>query len=135
MFDQPIEEDALNWNDTLYKTIMSPSDSGGAMSIVDSVSPPRSGPPMHVHKDEDEAFIVISGEVEFCVVVEGLAEKRGPAKVAETLYRETEESVARREAAAAARRQQRELRAASAGRPGKRERRQLTDLKRFDGED
>ena len=47
---------------------------------------------------------------------------------------ETEQSIARREAAAAARKAQRELRAASAGRPGKRERRQLTDLKRFDGE-
>ncbi len=77
---------------------------------------------------------ITRGEVEFSVVVEALADKRGPAAVAQTLYQETEQSIARREAAAAARKAQRELRAASAGRPGKRERRQLTDLKRFDGE-
>ena len=77
---------------------------------------------------------ITRGEVEFSVVVEALADKRGPAAVAQTLYQETEQSIARREAAAAARKAQRELRAASAGRPGKRERRQLSDLKRFDGE-
>lgn len=77
---------------------------------------------------------ITRGEVEFSVVVEALADKRGPAAVAQTLYQETEESIARREVAAAARIAQRELRAASAGRPGKRERRQLTGLKRFDGE-
>lgn len=77
---------------------------------------------------------ITRGEVEFSVVVEALADKRGPAAVAQTLYQETEQSIARRDAAAAARKAQRELRAASAGRPGKRERRQLTDLKRFDGE-
>ena len=77
---------------------------------------------------------ITRGEVEFSVVVEALADKRGPAAVAQTLYQETEQSIARREAAAAARKAQRELRAASAGRPGKREGGQLTDLKRFDGE-
>ena len=58
---------------------------------------------------------ITRGEVEFSVVVEALADKRGPAAVAQTLYQETEQSIARREAAAAARKAQRELRAASAG--------------------
>ncbi len=41
------------------------------------------------------------GETRFTVVVQGLAEKRGPARVAATLYEETAESVAARAAAAA----------------------------------
>ena len=41
------------------------------------------------------------GEVEFSVVVEALADKRGPAAVAQTLYQETEQSIARQVAAAA----------------------------------
>ena len=44
------------------------------------------------------------GETAWTVVVRGVAERRGPAKVARTLYEETEESVAARERAAAERR-------------------------------
>ena len=44
---------------------------------------------------------ITRGEVMLTVRIEGLAERRGPAPVAATLYAETEESVARREAAAA----------------------------------
>lgn len=44
--------------------ILDPSQTGGAMSIVDSVSPPNAGPPRHVHKAEDETFVVLTGEVE-----------------------------------------------------------------------
>jgi ribosome-associated heat shock protein Hsp15 len=97
----------------------------------------------HVHVDSQrvkparqirvgQTLHITRGEIEFCVLVEGLAEKRGPAPVAQALYRETEASITRRQAAAEARRVQRELRAVPAGRPGKRERRQLTDMKRSD---
>ena len=35
------------------------------MSIVDSVGPPGSGPPRHVHEREDEPFLILSGEIEW----------------------------------------------------------------------
>lgn len=57
--------DLLEWNGTTYRTILSTADSGGAMSIVDSLCPALSGPPRHVHAREDEAFVVLEGEVEF----------------------------------------------------------------------
>jgi ribosome-associated heat shock protein Hsp15 len=44
------------------------------------------------------------GETAWTVVVQGVAERRGPAKVARTLYVETEESIAARERASAERR-------------------------------
>jgi ribosome-associated heat shock protein Hsp15 len=44
------------------------------------------------------------GETVWTVVVCGVAERRGPAKVARTLYEETEESVVARDRAAAERR-------------------------------
>lgn len=44
------------------------------------------------------------GETVWTVVVRGVAERRGPARVARTLYEETKESVAARERAAAERR-------------------------------
>lgn len=55
----------IEWNGTLYRTILSPADTGGAMSIVDSLSPARSGPPRHIHHAEDETFVIVSGEVTF----------------------------------------------------------------------
>ena len=44
------------------------------------------------------------GETAWTVVVRGVAERRGPARVARTLYEETEESVLARERAVAERR-------------------------------
>jgi ribosome-associated heat shock protein Hsp15 len=66
------------------------------------------------------------------LVVTAVSQVRGPAPVAQTLYRETAESVAAREAAIAARRLAPEPAAAIAqGRPTKRERRQLADWNRW----
>ena len=59
-------------------------------------------------------------------------EQRGPATVAQTLYAETAESVAAREAAAQARRMANEPAAAiEQGRPTKRDRRKLADWRRW----
>lgn len=55
----------LEWLGITYRTILSPAETGGAMSIVDSVSPPGSGPPRHVHEREDEIFVVLSGRILF----------------------------------------------------------------------
>ncbi|WP_295645940.1 RNA-binding S4 domain-containing protein [uncultured Methylibium sp.] len=72
------------------------------------------------------------GTVERTVVVRGLSGTRGPAPVAQALYEETAESVARREAQA----RQRQLAPEPAatieqGRPTKRDRRKLADWDRW----
>jgi len=64
------------------------------------------------------------------VIVTGLAERRGPAKVAATLYEETPESLAERERFAAERRLARPLGADLGARPTKQERRRLDALRR-----
>lgn len=56
-----VDSDAIEWLGVRYKTILSPAQTGGAMSIVDSWSPVGSGPPRHVHEKEDETFVMISG--------------------------------------------------------------------------
>ena len=72
------------------------------------------------------------GNVARTVVVAGVSAVRGPAPVAQELYRETPESVAAREQAAAARRLAPEPAAAiGQGRPTKRDRRQLADWQRW----
>lgn len=57
------------------------------------------------------------------IVVEGLAEKRGPAKFAQTLYNETEESTKKREEAAALRKASNQGMRPSDHRPSGRDRR------------
>jgi len=69
------------------------------------------------------------GDVEQTVVVTGLEERRGSASDAARLYTETPSSVARREAAATLRRLQRSGLQAPPGRPDRRQRRALQELK------
>jgi ribosome-associated heat shock protein Hsp15 len=66
-----------------------------------------------------------NGATEWEVVVQGLADKRGSAAIAQTLYAETERSVAERQQKAEQRKLFREPSAAIKGRPTKRDRRQL----------
>jgi ribosome-associated heat shock protein Hsp15 len=71
-----------------------------------------------------------TGTIERTVVVTGLSEKRGPARVAAGLYAETAESVAEREQQAAERRLARPLGADLGTRPTKLDRRRLDALRR-----
>jgi ribosome-associated heat shock protein Hsp15 len=71
-----------------------------------------------------------AGDVRWTVVVRGVAEKRGPASTAATLYEETPESLAGREQRAAERRLARPVGADLGARPTKRDRRLIEALRR-----
>jgi ribosome-associated heat shock protein Hsp15 len=66
---------------------------------------------------------------DFEIEVLELSEVRGPASVAQTLYRETEESRELRQKAAAERRAMREFEQLPAGRPSKRDRRRIIQFR------
>ena len=70
------------------------------------------------------------GATQRTVVVLGLAEKRGPAKVAVTLYEETPESIVRREQFERQRRLARPLGSDLGARPTKQARRRIEALRR-----
>lgn len=71
---------AVQWLGVLYRTILATEATGGKMSIVDSVSPPQSGPPRHIHHDADETFVFLTGDTELWV--EGQRYTRGPGETA-----------------------------------------------------
>ena len=73
------------------------------------------------------------GDVRWTVVVRGVAEKRGSATVAATLYKETAESIAGRERTADERRLSRALGADGGPRPTKQDRRRIEALRRRRG--
>lgn len=63
MKDFEFTEDTVEWLGVAYRTVLQPGASGGAMSIVDSLSPVGSGPPRHIHEAEDETFVILTGQV------------------------------------------------------------------------
>ena len=82
-----------------------------------------------------DSLSVTRGRVTQDIVVRALSDRRGPASVATTLYEETPDSIARREAAAEAARLARGSGpAAPAKRPDKRSRRAIHRMRRESGE-
>jgi len=69
---------AIEWLGVKYKTILGTDQTGGAISIVDSWSPAGSGPPRHVHANEDETFVMITGTCK--VWIEGSETLVGPGE-------------------------------------------------------
>ncbi|MGE0801511.1 MAG: RNA-binding S4 domain-containing protein [Lautropia sp.] len=80
-----------------------------------------------------EMVAVTVGDTTRRVEVLALSDVRGPAPVAQMLYRETAESLAARAAQAERRRYEREPAHAIQGRPTKRDRRELTRVRDFGG--
>lgn len=81
--------------------------------------------PARTVKLNDKIFID-NGSDRWEVVVLGISDKRGPAPVARELYRETEESIVRRENDSEARRLFPEPGSTIKGRPTKRDRRAIS---------
>ena len=48
---------------TLATIKVSGAETGGRVSIVETLAPPRSAPPLHVHRVDDEIFCVLEGEL------------------------------------------------------------------------
>lgn len=78
MKDHILGPEAIEWRGTRYLTTLKTADSGGAMSITDSVSPAGEGPPRHIHHDADETFVMLTGEAEFWL--DGETTVKGPGE-------------------------------------------------------
>lgn len=128
MPSSPIESvriDKWLWAARFYKTrsLAASAVNGGKVHLNGVRIKPsralRQGDVLHIQRDPYEAEITILE----------LADKRGPAKVAQTLYEESEESIQKRSELATLRRYER-LSSGPEHRPDKRGRRQLRRLQR-----
>ena len=80
MIDRIQKTDAFEWLGVTYRIALSTKETAGAMSIVDCLAPVGSSPPRHVHQDEDECFVVLTGHCEFWL--EGKSFTRKPGETA-----------------------------------------------------
>jgi ribosome-associated heat shock protein Hsp15 len=122
-----IRIDKWLWAARFFKTRAAATEAvlGGRVRLNDE----RVKPAKDVHIDDTVELRI--GELRWTVVVCGLAEKRGSAKVAATLYTETAYSIAERERAAAERKLSRPPGADLGGpRPTKQDRRRIDALRR-----
>lgn len=124
--NETVRLDRWLWASRFFKTRRLAADAikGGKVSVNGVRAKPakevRIGAEVQVSK----------GSYEFVVIVQGLAEQRGPAVEAQKLYQELDSSIERREHL----KEQRRMAAAALPqldhRPDKRERRRLTEFKR-----
>jgi quercetin dioxygenase-like cupin family protein len=60
------EETETKWfNGDIYRLALTAEDTGGAIGMVDATIPPGGGPPPHLHRNSDEHYLVVEGELEF----------------------------------------------------------------------
>ena len=119
----PVRADVWLWAARFFKTrsLAKQAIDGGKIDLNDGTCKPAKAVQV------GDVFRISRGEERLEVEVLALSEKRGPASVAQALYRESEGSIAARDAAKA----QRKLLGAMAppGRPDKQARRELRRLK------
>ena len=48
-----------------YRILISGEQTGGSYAVIDMLVPPGGGPGPHAHKDMQEMFYVVDGEIEF----------------------------------------------------------------------
>lgn len=119
--NDPVRIDKWLWAARFFKTRSLATDAvdGGKVRLNDE----RTKPSRNVKPGD--RLRIDNGATEWEVLVLGLSDTRGSAAIAQTLYAETEDSIARRQQEAERRRLFSEPGATIKGRPTKRDRRRI----------
>lgn len=59
---ETLSDTVLNSGGNVMHLLLRGSDTGGSCSVLDNITSPGGGPPLHVHEHEDEWFHVQAGE-------------------------------------------------------------------------
>ncbi len=66
LFHRPVATGPAYWGPgDHYTFLVTGEESGGAYFAMEAHVPPGGGPPPHIHRDEDETFYLVEGEIEF----------------------------------------------------------------------
>ena len=123
---ETVRIDKWLWAARFFKTRSAATDAvvGGRVHVNDArVKPSR-------EVKAGDTVEIRAGQLQWTVVVRGVADKRGPASVARTLYDETPDSLAARERRIAELRLSRPIGADLGARPTKQDRRRIEAFRR-----
>jgi ribosome-associated heat shock protein Hsp15 len=123
---QDIRLDKWLWAARFFKTRGLAAEAVGGGKVEVNGARPK---PSRIVRAGDE-LTIRRGPFEWIVIVKGVSRLRGPSPQAQALYRETEESVLRREAVAAQMKLERPPGFDSPGRPSKKDRRAMARFTR-----
>src|SRR5262245_38038529 len=65
---------------TFLRVVAGRDDTGGGLTVMEQLAPRDFSPPLHRHRDEDTALLVIDGEL--TVHVDGVESRLGPGEFA-----------------------------------------------------
>lgn len=68
---------SVDWHNATYTVLLTPQESNGAIGVFEGLVAPDSGPPRHIHHNEDETFYIVEGEVTFWVAGETFIRNAG----------------------------------------------------------
>lgn len=66
----------VGWMDTVYSITVGRPEGAGIVGVFEAAIPAMSGPPIHIHHNEDEVIHVVDGEFEFWL--DGQIMRRSP---------------------------------------------------------
>ncbi len=126
MVEEKVRLDRWLWAARFFKTrsLATKAVSGGHVHLNGQrVKPAKNVQP-------GDTLVIRKDHLEFTVIIQGLSERRGPARIARTLYAETDESLRRRQQVREERRQIRGPAIRPDRRPDKRQRRKIREFLR-----
>lgn len=66
LFHRPVATGPAFWGPgDHYTFLVTGAESGGAYFAMEALVPPGGGPPLHIHRREDETFYLLEGAIEF----------------------------------------------------------------------
>src|SRR5215207_1282826 len=63
----PVDPIRFGCGGGVYRIVGTPATSAGHHFAIEATEPPGGGPPLHIHRNEEEFFFVLDGEVSFAV--------------------------------------------------------------------
>jgi quercetin dioxygenase-like cupin family protein len=66
LIHRPVATGGTFWGPgDMYRFLVTGAETGGAYFAMEALVPPGGGPPPHIHRNEDETFYIVEGEVDF----------------------------------------------------------------------
>jgi quercetin dioxygenase-like cupin family protein len=66
LLHRPADAGASYWGPgDVYRFLVTGEETNGSYFAMEAIVPPGGGPPPHIHRNEEETFYVVEGEIEF----------------------------------------------------------------------